>query len=436
MSTEKILGKILTRRGFVRLMAKAGAILSTLPLLRGIARGSVEKKSHTGRATVIDRWGGAMLLKNGLIVDGTGKKGFVGSVLIKGDKIVAVTPAEVKTAGKVIDCTNKVIAPGFIDAHSHADWHLPIVGHPELMSPFTAQGVTTVVAGNCGYAAAGFRKNSPYMKLISDRTLGLFQGPIKINWSTMEEYFTTLRKQWISHNLVDNVGHGMTRTSIRGFDPTPMRSAEMREMLALLGEAMDQGARGVSLGLQYEPGVFATKEELTQVASLVKKKDKILAVHMKAYSALSGTYPLKPFGEAHNLLAIRDMLDIARQTGVRLQLSHLIFVGTKTWGNYEKALAMIDEAIRQGLDVKFDTYSYHCGASHINVFLPEWFLAGVPGIYNDKTAMLKLRLEAKAILWLLGFGFEDIQITYANHPELNKYNGMFLRDIAKERGLS
>jgi len=130
------------------------------------------------------------------------------------------------------------------------------------------------------------------------------------------------------------------------------------------------------------------------------------------------------------------MLNLARATGVRLQISHLIFVGSSTWKNYDEALSMIDAAIKDGIDVKFDTYAYNCGTSHINVFLPEWFLARVPQAYDDASAMRKLHMQATVILWLLGFGFEDIQITYANHPELNRFNGMFLADIAKERGMS
>jgi N-acyl-D-amino-acid deacylase len=240
-------------------------------------------------------------------------------------------------------------------------------------------------------------------------------------------------------------GHGTTRTSIRGFNATPMNREEMKEMLALLEQSMDEGAAGVSLGLQYEPGIFANGDELREIAKLVKRKNKLLTVHLRAYSALSPGYPMStpkilldyvsPFDgyEPHNLLAIDEMLNVARDTGVRLQISHLIFVGTRTFKTFEEALKRIDRAITQGVDVKFDTYAYHCGQSIINVILPAWFLAKVPGAYNDKKMLSKLKSELGLIQRFLGFGTKDIQITYANSEELNQYNGMFLDQIAQKR---
>lgn len=429
---KTMLRRDVSRRGFLRILGKATGFLFALPVFRGIAHSAKSGNAVSSKVSFTDASDPRILLKNGLIVDGTGKKGFIGNLLINGNKIEKIQQGEMEIGGKILDCSDKVISPGFIDMHSHMDWYLPIKGHEELKTSFTAQGVTTFVAGNCGYGVAGFKKDSSHKDMIETRTKGLF----KIQWDTMEEYFDYLHRNKPSHNLANLAGHGMTRTSMRGFDPTPLSSNEMKEMLGLLEETMDQGAYGISFGLQYEPGVFATMDEIKQIAEIVKKKDKILTVHLKAYSSLSGTYPLKLFGEAHNLLAIKDMLDVARETGVKLQISHLIFVGSRTWKNYEEALAMIDDAIKDGIDVKFDTYAYHCGTSIINVFLPEWFLARVPEVYDDKSAMRKLHLQAALIFPLLGFGYPDIQITYANHPELNQYNGMFMADIAKERGLS
>lgn len=376
--------------------------------------------------------GERILLKDGLIVDGTGRKAFTGDLLIEDETIEILTPGEILFEGPTVDCSGKVVAPGFIDAHSHMDWVLPIQGRPELKTPFTAQGVTTFVAGNCGFGVAGFKKDSPFREMISSRARDLYG----LQWETMGTYFDFLRKQGLTHNLVNLAGHGTTRTSIRGYEPTPLGTAEMEELLYLLEESMDQGAFGVSLGLQYEPGVFATRDELKQIAELVKRKDKILTVHMKAYSSLSGTYPLKFLGRPHNLLAIEDMLDLARETGVRLQLSHLIFVGSRTWDTCEEALELVDGAIADGLDVKFDTYAYHCGTSVINVVLPEWFLAQIPEAFESSVSLLRLRAETTVIEKLLGFGYGDIQVTNTRHPSLEKYNGMFLNDIADERGMS
>ena len=385
--------------------------------------------------------GNYTLLKNGFVVDGKGEKGFNGSLLIHDNKIEKISPSEIKATGLVIDCAGLVIMPGIFDAHSHMDWYLPIQGHDELKLPFTAQGVTTFVAGQCGYGVAGFRKNTAFINEISRGIL----NPLPIEWDTMGQYFDHLKRSGMTHNMMTLAGHGTTRTSIRGFSATPMNRDEMKEMLTLLEQSMDEGAAGVSLGLQYEPGIFATGDELREIAKLVKRKNKLLTVHLRACSALSPGYPISipkilldyisPFEgyEPHNLLAIDEMLNVARDTGVRLQISHLIFVGTRTFKTCDEALKLIDRAIKQGVDVMFDTYAYHCGQSIINVILPAWFLAKVPAAYNDKKMLSKLKSELGLIQRFLGFGIKDIQITDALHEELNQYNGMFLDQIAQKR---
>ncbi len=394
----------------------------------------LKKTSLPDKRKKITIAGGAkkILLKNGLIVDGSGKKAFRGDLLINGDKIDLITPHSVAFSGKTIDCTGKVISPGFIDAHSHMDRLMPAQEYPQLSTCFTEQGVTTFVAGNCGFGMGGFKKNSPHMDMLKKRTGKLYD----LKWRTMDEYFSHLKSIGVTHNMATLAGHGTTRTSIRGFKADPMSKDEMKEMLYLLEEAMDHGACGVSFGLQYEPGIFATMDEMKAIAHLVKKKDKVVTSHMKAYSKVSGTYPLKFFGRPHNLLAIDDMIALTKETGVRMQLSHLIFVGARTWDTCGDALTLVDGARKSGLDIMFDTYAYHCGTSVINVFMPEWFLAEVPHVYNDTWKMLKLRAELEFIVYALGFGYQDIQIINANNPELNKYNGMFLKEIAAQRGMS
>ncbi len=425
---QEAFSKYLNRRDFLGSASKTLLALASVPLLGSRAAAAVP----TGLGITASGSGPRTLLTNGLVVDGTGKAGYIGSVLISGDTIQDVAPGTLSAGGAaVIDCTGKVIAPGFIDAHSHMDWYLPVAGHEELKTPFTAQGITTFVAGNCGYGVAGFQKGSTHMDLVNERTKGLFT----VEWDTMEDYFARVRQVGMTHNLVNLTGHGMTRASMRGFDPSPLSDAEMKEMLGLLSDAMDQGARGVSFGLQYEPGLFATTDEIEQVCALVKEKDKVVTVHSKAYSTLSGTYPMTPLGAPHNIIALKEMLDAARKTGVKLQLSHLIFVGSLTWKNYDTALSMIDEAIADGVDVALDTYSYHCGQSHINVFFPPWFLARAPEVYDDPSALRSIKLQFSFIVNVLGFGFDDIQITYANNDELNQYNGMFLSEIARARGM-
>ena len=436
-----------SRRKFLTIAGKVMAFLAALPVLNiagGKARASGVTASEPETAISL-KGGNYTLLKNGFIVDGTGKKGFQGNLLIADDKIVKISEREINAEGKVVDCTGLTVMPGIIDAHSHMDWYLPIKGHDELKLPFTAQGITTFMAGQCGFAIAGYRENSPFMSKIGNSLFPM--DLIHIQWDTMQDYFDYLKKNGMTHNMMSLVGHGTTRTSIRGFDASPMTKDEMKEMLNLLENAMDQGASGVSFGPQYEPGIFAHGDELRQIARLVKKKDKLMTVHLRAYSALAPGYPMStpkilldyvmPFDgyEPHNLIAIDELLDVARDTGVRLQISHLIFVGERTFKTCDEALSRIDKAIKEGVDVKFDTYSYHCGQSILGSIFPAWFLAQAPAAYTDKNMLKKLKSEFGLAQRFLGFGVNDIQITYANNPELNEYNGMFLSEIAKKRGM-
>jgi N-acyl-D-amino-acid deacylase len=370
-----------------------------------------------------------ILLKGGLIVDGAGRKAFTGNLLIRAGRIHRISTRPIRFTGASIDCSTKVVAPGFIDAHSHLDWHLPIKGHEELKWPFIAQGITTVVAGNCGISAAGFRDGTAFKPQIANHLLK--NRDFTLDWDSVEDFFSRLASQGLSHNLALLAGHGSLRCSIRGLDPSPLHPYESAEMLRLLEKAMEQGARGLSLGLQYEPGMFARPEEIKEMALAVKRRGKIVSIHARALSALSGAYPVKLFGRPHNIIALEEAIDLARLTGVRLQISHLIFAGSRTWKTVDAALRLIEGAIAEGIDARFDMYPYFCGSSHINVLMPPWFLARLPGAYDDPAALKRLRRELVMIERLLGFGPGDVQITDAREPELKKYDGMFLSQIAR-----
>ena len=372
------------------------------------------------------------LFKAGLIVDGSGNKGYHGDLLISGNEIEAVSSQPIAIDCKTIDCTGKVVTPGIIDMHSHMDWVLPIPGRADLKSPFTAQGCTTFIAGNCGYSPTGIAEDSAFKEMIS-----LGGGfPYDISWRTLEEFSAYLEQTGMSHNMATLVGHGISRTSIRGFDPSPLNPDEMTQLLGLLEEAMDQGAVGVSFGLGYEPGIFSPQEEIKEIAGLVAKKGKLITVHGRAYSALSMAYEIEAEGPPHNVLSLQEMIDIARETGVRLQYSHLMFAGSNSHTTYQQCLELIEGARSEGVDVMIDTYPYHCGNSVINVVLPAWFLADIPKNYSDASALKQAEEEMEFVSQMLGFGFDDIQISHAGHAELNQYNGLFLSEISEKTGQS
>ena len=372
------------------------------------------------------------LLRGGLIVDGTGRPARPGSVLLDGGRIAALGDLP-DDAGTLVECDGKVIAPGFIDAHSHMDF-FSASENPHHFDSFTAQGVTTFVAGNCGFSPFGFAPETKHRNLIEN---SLFKAAREtLDWNSFAEYRGVLDGLGLTHNFVHLVGHGAARTSLSGFEARPLSESEHAQMLAILDLALREGAAGVSFGLQYKPGVFAKLEELDDVARLVKRHDKLLTVHAKAYSSFSGTYPMIPFGRPHNLKAIDDMLGLARRTGVRLQFSHLIFAGSQTWKTLDEAVALFDRAIGDGVDVCFDMFPYACGATLLNTLLPEWFMAGMPGTLHKPLARARLRLEAEVGFRLVGFGYPQIQIINASCAQYDEDNGRFLPDIAARVGRS
>lgn len=372
------------------------------------------------------------LLRHGLVVDGTGAAPRRASVLLAHGRIEAIGDIP-QGAAKVIDCTGRVIAPGFIDAHSHMDF-FAAGGHPGSFDSFTAQGVTTFVAGNCGFSPFGFAPQTKHRSLLEH---SLFEaGHEELDWNCFAEFRRRLERRGVTHNFLHLVGHGAARTSLSGFEARALSPTEHEQMLALLDQAMDEGAAGVSLGLQYKPGVFAEIQELEDVARLVARRKRLLTVHAKAYSSFSGTYPMIPFGRPHNLKAIDDMLGVARRTGVRLQFSHLIFVGSRTWKTVDEAIDSFDRAIEDGVDVRFDMFPYGCGATLLNTLLPEWFMAKMPGALHSPLARARLRAEAEIGFRLVGFGYPQIQITNASCVEYREHNGRFLPDIAARVGKS
>ncbi len=364
----------------------------------------------------------AIYLKNGTLYDGLGNPPVTGGLLIEGDRITALTdpladaPNTPPCGSDVttIDCTGKWVMPGFIDAHSHNDFFALRQDSEKFFKPFVQQGITSFVVGNCGFSASGFDPASPYAQQIGGGLFALDEESLALG---AYPAWTKAANACASANLAPLAGHGTARIGANGKGSQPLTPERRQEMLAQLDIALQNGAPGCSLGLMYEPGIFAPQEELLEVARLVKKHDRILTVHPKAESTVSLSYPL--LGKSHLLRALEELADIVRQTGVRLQYSHLIFVGRRTWRDEDKALAIFKQLKDEGFDVQFDMYPLNYGASVITVVMPEWFMKLPAEKRLSKWTRLKLRVMIQVTTALLGFGFPDITIAYAGdeHPD-------------------
>lgn len=379
-----------------------------------------------------------ILLKDGRIVDGTGNEPFTGHLLIENDHIVAVVEAESPDAGgvlssetnQVVDARGLVVSPGFIDCHSHFDWALPLPDHEDFLYPVIEQGITTVITGNCGFSPAPISNASG--RTVQEYCEFLMERPMDIQWEGLGGFLDYLESsEGLLFNNVQLLGHGTVHIAALNDIVRQPNGQELERILAITKEGLDQGAFGFSLGLMYPPGLFSPTKDLEKLAEIVADKNRILTVHNRALSRYSGAYPNIPyFSRAHNLRALEEVLTIGINTGVKTQVSHLIFVGRKSWPTAHKALQMIELAQDKGLRVKMDIYPHFCGNSYLTVFLPAWFTENLQQNLENPWAVKRLKFELHMAKLLLGFDLNEIQIMEARYKAGEKYNGLNLGEIS------
>ena len=330
----------------------------------------------------------------------------------------------------MLDLAGKSVASGFIDGHSHNDW-FAIKNDPlPYFEPFIRQGIATFVTGNCGISEIGFEKGLPTWTSWAAGSSALRTPP---GSTAPEDYFRATDRQ-MPCNMAVLVGHCSARAAAGGNENRKLTPEEEKTMLDILEKALQQGAAGISLGLMYEPGLYADVEELKKVAALCEKYNKPLTVHPRAESKVSMAYP-QLLGRSHLLRAFDELVEITRGTNLKLQYSHAIFVGRSSLKDKEELLRMMDQLRAEGVDVMFDIYNECLGVSVITVILPAWYQGMSPEERKKPFNRLKLAAMVKATSLLLGFGFDDIQVAYIG-PGYEKYEGKSVHDIAREEGIS
>lgn len=369
-----------------------------------------------------------LLIENAMIYDGIQKSPFLGCVLIEGERILDVlsNPPEGFT-GERLNAEGLSLCSGFIDSHSHNDFFAVRSDNNRYFEPMLRQGITTMIAGNCGHSASGYDPDTPFYRDLS----GLFPfNPDYRACASFSQWFSIADHQ-SPVNIACLAGHGTIRTSVRGLGSASLSEPQLCEMDRLMEQALEEGAAGISFGLMYDPDIFAPTEELVRAARIARRYDRPITFHMRACSAISTSYDTL-FGRPHNLRAIDEAIDIARQSGAKCHLSHIIFVGKRSWRTLDETVSLIDAANQEGLDVSFDIYSSEFGASCINVILPSWY-QGMPA---DEKNSLWTRIRLNAMIFgakkLLGLSYHDLEITYAGpkHPE---YIGKRVDEIAHEK---
>ena len=350
-----------------------------------------------------------LCIRNARIVDGTGIPAFRGDIGIVGERIVALGPQLISEAHHVLDARGQIIAPGFIDAHTHDDL---VVLREGIVPMKVQQGITAVITGNCGFSLAPLAPtHMDAVKNYSAAVLGEDAHPW--NWHTTEALFDTLRRVALGQHVRPLFGHGPVRVAVMGFEPRDATEQEMDAQEGFVRDAMEAGAAGMSLGLMYAPGMYTPTSELLRLASVVGRYGGVVTSHMR--------------GEGDQLLSsLTEMLTIAERAEVAMHISHLKVTGRKNWGSIQQALDLIADARARSLDVTIDVYPYNAGSTMCTQLLPPWLQEG------GLTMMLKRLREPETqrqVCRDFAYGIEG----WENQVGANGWDRVFVSAVRQER---
>lgn len=372
-----------------------------------------------------------ILIKGGLVVDGSGAPSYRADVIIKDGMIQSVGTFKNVQAKRLIQADQLVVAPGFIDIHTHDDLH--VLENP-YMDVKIRQGVTTTVIGNCGFGLYPVLPETRH--LFYKYAQGLFGAPEngELGYSGLDDFFAAFQKVGSAINVASLVAHGILRIAVMGYENRKPTAAEMEQMKALLRDALLSGAVGMSMGLIYAPGSYADTEELIELSKVVAEAGGFIASHMRNESS-------------YLLESIEEMITIAREARVPLEISHLKAVGNPNFGKAKKALQLIEKAKIEGIDITFDQYPYNAGSTTATTILPPWSLEGghenmLERLRNEETRMkIKDNLTNgipdspwESMSNLIGWG--NIIICAVETARNKPLEGSNIKEIAEKRQVS
>jgi N-acyl-D-amino-acid deacylase len=368
-----------------------------------------------------------LLIVGGQIIDGSGSPWFSGSVAVKDGKIADIGRLEGASAKQRIDASGLVVAPGFIDLHSHSDFTLLVDGNAQSK---IRQGVTTEIIGEANSAGPVF---GPAVEAFEKSSAPLSQkGGIERDWTTLGEYFARLKRQRISVNIASYVGSGQVWEDVIGNvnrRPTP---EEMENMKALVDQAMRDGAIGLASGLIYAPNMFATTDELAELAKVAARYGGIYTTHIRGEGA-------------NGIKAIREAIEISEKAGLPAHILHFKMDGQENWGHMADQIAVIQAARDRGVDITADQYPYLAGMTGLKQCLPPKFLEGTPDEIVARLRDPKAREEIRRDIaqGLPGWdnnevkavgGFHGVLLASVQQPENKKYEGKRMDEIARMMG--
>jgi N-acyl-D-amino-acid deacylase len=364
-----------------------------------------------------------VLLRGGVVIDGSGDAARRADVGVRGDRIAAVGDLSAVDAAEVevvLDVTGRAVTPGFIDPHGHSDGSLFVDG---ALASHLHQGFTTQLSGNCGDTLAPLTETG---RALVD--LSLRANSLEATWASFGEYLDRVDEQALGPNVAFLVGHGTIRGSVMGADARAATPEDLTTMVSEVEAALDAGALGLSSGLIYAPGMHAPAAEVEALVSITARRGGLYATHMR--------------NEAGGLFdALEESIAAARQagSGARLQVSHLKCGSTSVWGHAGDAIARLEAARAEGLDVAADQYPYTAAATTLAIILPPALLAlGVDECVQalaDRDVRDRIRSEMDRGL----SGWENVAfdpgwpgIRISNAPSHRDWAGRSLADLADE----
>ncbi|OGV67410.1 MAG: hypothetical protein A3K19_23525 [Lentisphaerae bacterium RIFOXYB12_FULL_65_16] len=365
------------------------------------------------------------LITNGMIVDGTGNPWYRGDVGIRGSRIaLAGSPGQRVSARETIDAKGKVVCPGFIDFHTHSDF---VLLRDPLCASKLKQGITLQVTGQCGISPAPITADK--VELL-DSYVGFIKAGASPSWKwrSFAEWLDTLAALQLGTHVATMVGHGTVRLTVMGFDNRLATPAEVDHMRELVRESIAAGAFGLTSGLIYPPGMYASQAELVAICAALSETRALYATHMRSES--SGL-----------LQSVRDTIEIAERNGIPAQILHHKVAGRKNWGLVRESLAMIDAARGRGIDITADQYPYTAGSTTLRAILPPWVNEGGVAKTIERLADPALRAkiaeevatsEAYENGFLRAGGAEGVRVVYT--PVTPECEGKNLAEIAHMTG--
>lgn len=370
-----------------------------------------------------------LVIYNADIVDGTGDRSIAGDVAVNDGRISKIGQLGSHSAKHEIDAQGLILSPGFVDSHSHADLTL-IAGSAEHEK--VRMGVTTEIIGQCGFSA--FPLNPIYADLRRQSMAGFLPGAqLAWDWPNLTEYKAAAQKRGMTHHVAPLVGHGSVRQAVMGDNAATPTPIQLDKMCRLVDEALQQGAHGLSSGLIYSPGCFASTEELIVLS-------RVVADH-------NGKYVTHVRGETAPLIApaINEAVEVSERSGVSLHISHLKVIGLNH-GDRNRISTVLDRlttANERGIDVGFDCYPYTRGSTLLSSLLPRWAHeggnAGLLSRLQDAGQRNRIRKSIEnddfdGENWLQACGFESINIGSVSNPAHDTCVGLNLLQVANMRG--